>query len=457
MGEIPNTTAKTALGVIFMIYLTDVVGLIPALAGSVFMIGRIWDGFSDPMMGLISDRTRTRWGRRRPFFLIAAVPMALVFYFMFFPMALDSQMQKMVVYTLLYVLFMTFITVYGVPYLTMMTELTDDYSQRTSIANFRMFFSLIFGLFAVVVPEMIAKSFVPKELKKAVKEGLESADALVPYLQEGYSLAGLIISVMLLVFPIILFTTSRERYKDVKKAPRLEIFTELKQLVRNRPFLLLLVIYVGCFAAINVIEGFVLYYIKYWIQDNSVFEILMVTVVLVSVFSLPLWTFMTKRIGKRNTTVFALAFWGITQFGWMLIDGNTPHLIIYLTGAIIGLGYGAAHTMPWAIFPDVMDLDELETGKRREGIYAGLMMLTMKTGNALAMFLIGLSLSAVGYIANQPQTGLALEAMRGIMTFGPWVFIVPALLAAWFFPITPQRYKEIWADLLKKREAETKS
>ncbi len=452
VGEIPITTAKTALGVIFMIYLTDVVGLIPALAGSVFMIGRAWDGFSDPIMGFLSDRTRTRWGRRRPYFLIAAIPMAFVFYFMFFPMTLGSQAQKMLVYSSLYVLFMTFITVYGVPYLTMMTEMTDDYSQRTSMANFRMFFSLVFGLFAVVVPEMIAKSYVPKELKQAVKDGLESAEAMVPYLQEGYSLAGTIIAVMLLVFPFVLFATTKERYKDVKKNPRLEVFKELKQLVKNRPFLLLLVIYVGCFAAINVIEGFVLYYIKYWIQDKSVFEILMVTVVLVSVVSLPLWTFMTKKIGKRVTTIVALTFWAVTQMGWMLIDGETPHIIIYLTGAIIGLGYGAAHTMPWAIFPDVMDLDELETGKRREGIYAGLMMLTMKTGNALAMFLIGVTLSAVGYIANQPQTGLALEAMRGIMTFGPWVFIVPALIAAWFFPITPERYKEIWADLVKMRE-----
>lgn len=454
MGEIPNTTAKTALGVIFMIYLTDVVGMAPALAGSVFMIGRVWDGFSDPMMGFLTDRTRTRWGRRRPFFLIAALPMALVFYFMFFPMALGTQMQKLAVYTALYVLFMTFITVYAVPYLTMMTELTDDYSERTSIANFRMFFSLIFGLFAVVVPEMIAKSFIPRDLGKAVKAGTESAEAMIPYLQKGYSLAGTIIALMLLAFPIILFFTSRERYKDVKKSRRLEIFSELKQLLQNKSFLLLLIIYIGCFAAINVIEGFVLYYIKYWIQDNSVFEILMVTVVLVSVFSLPLWTMMTKKIGKRNTTVFALSFWAVTQLGWMFIDGETPHIIIYLTGAIIGLGYGAAHTMPWAIFPDVMDLDELETGKRREGIYAGLMMLTMKTGNALAMFLIGVTLSTVGYVANQVQVGTALQAMRGIMTFGPWVFIVPALIAAWFFPITPERYQEIWTALKEKRAAE---
>ncbi len=185
------------------------------------------------------------------------------------------------------------------------------------------------------------------------------------------------------------------------------------------------------------------------------FEILMVTVVIVSVVSLPLWTAMTKKIGKRSTTTIALGFWGVTQLGWFIIDQDTPHLIIYFVGVLVGLGYGAAHTMPWAIFPDVMDLDELETGKRREGIYAGLMMLTMKTGNALAMFLIGVTLSAVGYVANQPQTGLALQSMRGIMTFGPWVFIVPAIIAAWFFPITPERYKEIRASLAKLRQKST--
>ena len=159
-----------------------------------------------------------------------------------------------------------------------------------------------------------------------------------------------------------------------------------------------------------------------------------------------------RSAGKKMTAIVTMLFWLITQFGWVILKPDHPSYWVFIVGAIVGLGWGAAHVMPWAMFPDVMDQDEINTGERRERIYSGIMTFLMKMGNALAMFLIGLTLQAVNYVPNVPQTGKALEAMRLIMCFGPIVFIVIALAAAFFYPITTERYTEIRAELEKTRK-----
>jgi len=455
MGEVPGTTSKTVISILFMFYLTDVVGIIPALAGTIFMVGRVWDAFSDPMMGFITDRTRTRWGRRRPFFLFVAIPLGIFFCSMFLPYPVETQSGKMTAYLIAYILYMTCITVYFVPYLGYMAELTDDYSERTSVSNFRFFFSFIFGLFAAVIPEMLATGFVPEGWKAEVNEGLRNAADLIPYYQKGYMVAGIVIAVILTTFSLIVFFTSKERYVETKPKAKLQIFKQFGDMFKNKSFRSLLFFYVGAIAGINMLEGFVMYYMNYWIVREDDVPILFLSVVLAGVLSLPLWTLLTKKLGKKMTAIVTMLFWLITQFGWVVLKPDHPSYWVFIVGAFVGLGWGAAHVMPWAMFPDVMDQDEINTGERREGIYSGIMTFLMKMGNALAMFLIGLTLQAVNYVPNVPQTGAALAAMRLIMCFGPIVFIIIALAAAFFYPITTERYAEIRTELEKLRKART--
>jgi sugar (glycoside-pentoside-hexuronide) transporter len=431
-GEIPGTTSKTVMGLLLMYFLTDVVGIVPAMAGAIFMIGRAWDGFTDPFMGMVTDRTRTRWGRRRPFFLLAAFPLGLAFFFLWYPYPLESQLAKACAYTIIYICYMTAITIYFVPYLGLMAELSDDYVERVSINNYRIFYSLVFGLLAAVIPKMVVDSFDDK--------------------RTGFMVAGAGVAVLISIVPFIVFGTTRERFQN-RTEPRenLQIFRELSSVFKNKSFLSLLLIYLGSFAAINVIEGFVVYYMKYWIGREKEMPLLFVSVVISSALSLPLWIVLAKKIGKKNTAISGLLFWGVTQFGWLLLGPSTATSLVCLTGAVIGIGFGSAHSLPWAIFPDVMDQDELETGKRREGIFSGVMTFFMKLANSLAMFMVGLVLQAVGYVPNVPQKGLALQTMRYLMWGGPLVFILVALIAAFLFPITVERFQQIREELDSRR------
>lgn len=427
-GEIPGATSKTVMGMLLMYFLTDVVGIVPALAGAIFMIGRAWDGFTDPFMGMISDRTHTRWGRRRPFFLFSAIPLGLAFFFLWYPYSLEGQAAKAATYTIAYICYMTAITAYFVPYLGLMSELSDDYTERTSINNHRMFFSFLFGLIAAVIPKMIIDSFEDRRI--------------------GFMVAGAAVAVLLAVVPFIVFGTTHERFRHrTEQRKALEIFREFSTVFKNKSFRSLILIYLGSYAAINVIEGFVVYYMKYWIGREKEMPLLFVSVVVIAAASLPLWSVLTKKIGKKKTVIAGLVFWGVTQSGWLLLGPSSSTLLVCLVGAIIGIGYGCAHTLPWAMFPDVMDQDELETGKRREGVFSGVMTFLMKMANSLAMFMVGLVLQAVGYVPDVPQTGVALQAMRYLMSGGPLIFILIGLIGAFLFPITFQRYKQIREEL----------
>ncbi len=431
-GEIPAVTSKTVMSMLFMFFLTDIVGILPAVAGSIFMIGRLWDAVTDPVIGMLSDRTHTRWGRRRPYILFSAVPLGVFFFLLWLPYPVESLAARTIVYTIVFILYMTVLTTYCVPYLGLMAELTDDYSERTSVNNFRIFFSMLFGLFAAVVPKMIADSYDDK--------------------QQGYMVAASIVMVFVIIFPFVVFKVTHERFGATAIRKKMNFRQSFSAMIRNKAFLAVLFVYVGSLAAINVIEGFVVYYMKYWILREKEMPIVFVSVVLSTILTLPLWPVMSKKYGKRFTVIFGLVFWAITQMGWFLLAPASPTYIVCIVGFVVGIGYGCVHVLPWAMFPDVLDQDELTTGERNEGAYSGIMTFCMKMGNSLAMFFIGLVLQFTGYQPNVPQKGAALEAIRSTMTFGPLLFILIGLIAAWFFPITKDVYQKIQTELQQKRE-----
>lgn len=257
------------IGLYFMFYLTDVVGIAPIVAGAIFMIGRTWDAVIDPVMGMISDRTRTRFGRRRPYFLIAALPIGLFFSLLWYPFDPSNPIVQIVYYAFIYIAFMTALTIFHVPYLSLIAEATPDYNERTSINNYRIFFQLFFGLVAATVPKMIADSY---------------ADP-----QKGYWMMGIYVAIFVMLLALLLFKTTREQpLRDDEKAkakPSNNTFAQFFSVFKNRYFRYLLFIYVGAYAAANVVEGFVIYYMKNWLNREVDMPILFVTVIGVGILA----------------------------------------------------------------------------------------------------------------------------------------------------------------------------
>ena len=418
-GEAVPVVANTVIGLYFLYFLTDIVGMSPALAGTIFMIGRTWDAITDPAVGLISDRTKTRFGRRRPYFLIASLPFVFVYTLLWTEFDF-SVTGTFIYYSLLYMLFMTVLTVYHVPYISFVTEYSTDYIERTSINNYRIFFQLTFGLVAAVVPKMIAD-------------------------MTSYNTMAIFIGIFMTVVALLVFILTKEDVSPQATIPKgkIHFIRELKSVFSNRAMRYLLVIYVGCYAAANVIEGFVIYYMKYYLNREIDMSILFVIVIGSGILSLPIWMRITKSIGKKYALFIGLALWTIGQIGWLIVAPTSASYVVYLVGIVAGVGYGVAHVLPWAMLPDVVDFDELQTGEKREGIYAGIMTFFMKLANSIAIFLIGLVLEFSGYIANVEQTEKTMHVIKWTMCVAPGIFVVIALIATWLYPYSRKDHENI--------------
>ena len=425
-GESVPVVANTVIGLYFLYFLTDIVGMSPLLAGAVFMIGRTWDAFTDPAMGLISDRTRTRWGRRRPYFLFAALPLFIAYSFLWQEVQLNEPLT-FIYYSLLYMVFMMVMTMYHVPYVSMITEYSTDYMERTSINNFRIFFQLFFGLLAAVVPKMIADN-------------------------TSFSTMAFCVGLFIFVVAIIQFTVTKERPVTIKR-DKINFKGELSSVFANKAMRYLLFIYVGCYAAANVIEGFVIYYMKYYLNREVDMSILFVIVIGAGILSIPIWMKITDRIGKKHALIYGLVIWVVGQLGWLIVAPTSPTYLVYIIGVVVGVGYGVAHVLPWAMLPDVVDLDEINTGKKREGIYSGIMTFFMKLANSIAIFLIGIILEFSGYVANEVQSETTMAVIKWTMVLAPSIFVVMALIATIVYPYSREDHEK-FRKQIEERELE---
>ncbi|MNI43916.1 Inner membrane symporter YihP [compost metagenome] len=166
--------------------------------------------------------------------------------------------------------------------------------------------------------------------------------------------------------------------------------------------------------------------------------------------ALPVWTQISRAFGKKKTIIWGLLLWAVSQLAWLVLTPGSPAYLVYLIGALVGIGYGVAHVVPWSMLPDVLDADELRTGARHEGLYSGIMTFFMKTSNSLAVFLIGILLEAAGYVPNEIQDGPARLTIRATMTLAPELFIVAGLIAACVYPLGKEEYLKNQEQLLEQ-------
>jgi len=215
-GDIGFSMTGTIIAAYFPIFLTDIVGITPAVAAIALFIGKSWDYINDPLIGHISDRTRTRWGRRRPFLLFGALPYGLIFAFLWWKPPLESQLALVIFYTLMFVLYDAAGTFVSMPYFSLTPELTEDYDERTSLTGYRMFFSIVGGLISFVVPMMIIGKMSPENAGNVFRMGL---------------IFGLASAIPL----YFVFFGTREK-PIFKRMERPKLWESFKAALQNRPF-----------------------------------------------------------------------------------------------------------------------------------------------------------------------------------------------------------------------------
>ena len=245
---------------------------------------------------------------------------------------------------------------------------------------------------------------------------------------------------------------TKERYNS-ENPESIPIFQQIKLALSNRPFLFVIGIYMCSWLAFQLTASIIPYFVTSWMKQDSYFEVALLVQV-VAIIMLFVWSRVSERIGKRMVYFMGMSMWIIAQAGlFFLQPGQVVGL--YLLSMMAGVGVATAYLIPWSMLPDVIELDELNTGKRREGIFYAFMVLLQKLGLALGLFLVGLALESTGFISSTPgqplpaQPGSAMLAIRVAIGPLPTLILLIGLLLAYFYPISREVHTEI---LLKLRE-----
>jgi len=430
------------------IYLTDVVGLEPRLASYGALIGFIWDAVNDPIVGVLTDRLRTRWGRRRPFLLWFAVPFGLSFIILWSAPDWDSQVALLTYVTLSFMLADTLQTLISVPYLSLTPELTPDYDERTNLTSFRSFFQLAGALIVSVA--------APNVISAVIAAGGTQ--------QQGLMLVGAIFGGIGAV-PLILIGLFIRENPSPEQTESMPVLEMLRMTWRNIPFRYGVAIYVFNWTASDMINVAFPYFLLYWVAQGDLlakvggfdyksafFGVLLA----VAIAAIPFWLWLAQKMNKRNAYILGMMLWVVMQ---VLIYTVPQQGILYLLliAALIGMGVSAAYTLPDSLFADIIEWDELRTRRRHEGIYYGIRALIRKLTGALAIFITLQALGGSGY--QQPineipqlQSASTLTMIRLLVSPFGAVMLSGTIIFAWLFPLSRERYARM-QKLLERRRA----
>ncbi len=432
VGDTGFSLTTTIMGAYFAIFLTDVVHISPAIAAAAIFVGRSWDYINDPLIGHISDRTRTRWGRRRPFLLFGPLPFALAFAMLWWRPPWDSNLALAAYYAVAYVVFDAAATFVYMPYFALTPELTPDYDERTALTSYRMFFSILASLVAFTIPLMMVGSFTPENAPRVLTMGLTF---------------GLISALPLL---LTFFGTRERQVYTEQEQPRL--FQSLRAAMKNRPFVFGLVIFLLTWVAVDVLQSTLLYFIKYCVGREAQSDLIMGTIFVTAILALPFWEWASRRWSKRWAYVAGIAFWAVVQLVLITVNSSTGIELILFLCFLAGIGVAAAHVLPWAMIPDAIEWGELQTGERHEGMFYSLITLMQKVASSIAIPLTLLLLDVTGYVPNSAQQPpSALLGIRIIVGPIPAALLCTGILFAILYPLSRERYAQVCQELESRR------
>jgi len=436
IGDLGFSLTYTIIAAYFAIFLTDVVGLAPAIAAAAIFIGRTTDYINDPIIGYISDRTRSRWGRRRPFLLFGAIPFALVYILMWWIPPFENPFALAAYYALTYMLFDIAATFVYMPYFALTPELTTDYDERTSLTTTRMFFSILGGLIAFTLPLIIVQGFRPDNAGRILLMGASF---------------GLASAIPLLV--VFFSTRERNEFSQLKQPG---ILKSIQAALKNKPFVFGLVIYLFTMVSMDILQTILLFYIKWVVGRESQSDLIMGTIFVVAIIALPLWEYISKKMNKRYAYIVGISFWTIVQLALITLRPTSPLPLLMFLCVLAGIGVSAAHVLPWSILPDAIEWGEWKTGERHEGMFYSLITLAAKIASSIAIPLALLVLDASGYISNSTtQPASAVAGIRVVTGPIPAVMLCLGILFAVLYPLGRDNYSAIAKELEARRKSKS--
>ncbi len=432
-GDLGFSMNNSIITAFFSVFMVTVVGMPPGLVAIIFIVGRSWDFINDPIIGHLSDRTRTRWGRRRPFLLFGAIPFGLSFILLWLGPNFN-QTGLIIYYSLAYIVYEALATTVYMPYFALTPELTEDYDERTKLTSFRMMFNIIGSLTAYILPLLI----IGNDWTQATKQGV---------LIMAIVAAGIAATPLFAVF----FGTREKKEYQQEKLPK--FFPSLKAAFKNRPFVFGAMMYLFTWMTIIVVESNLQFFIIHVLKRQSQSMIIMVSIFVTAIFALPIWNWVSKHWNKRYAYIGGVAFWAVVMMVLIFMTPQTPFWLILILCIMAGIGVSAAQVLPWSIIPDAIEWEEWKTGERHEGMLYSLITLMGKVGMAIAQPVGLLILQFTGFVEGQGvvQPPSALTGVRLVMGPLPALLLTSGIIMAFLYPLSRNEHHRIVEELRQRR------
>lgn len=408
-GDIYGGGAFIIVGLLLLVYLTNVEGFSGTLAGAIVFIGKAWDAITDPFMGQLSDRTRSRFGRRRIFFLLGSLPVFASWVMLWHGFGISGTTAKFIYYTVSYIFFSTAFTVVMVPYNAILSDMVRDYNRRSAFTGMRLGFSAGAAILCATVPAMITGAYAdPKQ---------------------GYLVMGLVFGVIFALAWLAVFFGTWEN--ETKPSPVLSVRDWLF-VFKNRSFRIYVSIFILCQMAIDTVMALAVYFLTVSLQKPELFVPIMASILITQLVFIGIFSYLSQKTDKTVPAYISAGIWIAASVAIVFFTPSTPVGVIIAVCSLIGVGGAGCNFFSWAALPDIADVDELITGRRREGLYSGVSTFLRKLSGGLVVGGLGIALDIIGYSEEAVSTGATSTTtdwgIRILFCAIPLVFLVIALL-----------------------------
>lgn len=438
IGDLGGNLFFTIIGFYLLNYLTNSFGLAAAAAGTAVLVGKAWDAVTDPAVGFISDRTHTRWGRRRPYMAVGAVFLLILMVLMFSNPGITSDPGKFAWALVIYCLLNTAYTLVNIPYSSLTPELTSDFNERTTLNGYRMSFAVV-------------GTFIGAGATLPLVEVFGGSPA-------GWPIVAAVMGAIMAASTFITVFTVREN-PGVRVVENIRILRSYFEVVKQKPFLVILSTYALHMTGVAIVQATLLYYFQFIYNEEALFTFALMALLGAVLVFIPVWVRISRAIGKRAALNVGMGLFAAAVMTFFLVGHSLPVWFAFLIFGIAGIGYSTNYVLSWSLVPDVVEYDYAENGRRREGIFYGMWTFFSKLGSALGVGMSGWILGAmdfieparVDYVPVQPQSAiLGIRLLSGPI---PALFFLAGIVVLSFYPITKEVYEQI-LEKVKKREEE---
>ena len=447
-GDMASSMFWKLFGAYLMIFYTDVFGLPAAVVGTMFLITRIWDSAFDPIVGVVADRTHSRWGKFRPYLLWLAVPFGIIGVLTF--VTPDwSPTGKLVYAYVTYSLMMMIYSAINVPYASLLGVMSPNPKERNTLSTYRMTFAYI-GSFIALLLFMPLVNFFSGNSKDLGDQ------------QTGWTMAVVVIAILCIILFFGCFAWTKERVKPIKEAQN-PLKEDLKDLFKNKPWWILLGAGVAALVFNSIRDGATVYYFKYFVveEDYATVSFFGMSFVLsglylalgqaANIIGVIAAAPVSNRIGKRNTYMWAMIIATVLSVIFYWFD-KEDLIWMFVFQALISICAGSIFPLLWSMYADCADYSELKTGNRATGLIFSSSSMSQKFGWAIGTAITGWLLGFFGFQANAVQSEEAISGIKMFLSFLPAVGTILSVVFISMYPLTEKKMKDITTELECKRQ-----